>query len=65
MEALFFTDKKEVGLDEWMQEVINNGKRPSTEPKQIIRCKGYLERLAKSGIKAKSSGLGLMARDSI
>ena len=39
-----FTDKKGIGLDEWLQGHLNTGKQPDWEPKQVSKCDGYLER---------------------
>jgi hypothetical protein len=58
----FFTDKKDVGLDEWIHQAINDGKLPPKAAKEIVRCKGYIERLAKVGIKPQRSRKGFMER---
>ena len=39
-----FTEKDGIGLDEWFSEYENTGEQPAWEPKNVVRCEGYLNR---------------------
>jgi len=39
-----FTEKDGVGRDEWFSEYENTGNQPKWEPKDVVRCEGYLKR---------------------
>lgn len=43
-----FTEKEGVGLDEWFSAYENTGQQPDFEPKQVVRCDGYMGRLGVS-----------------
>ena len=40
-----FTEKDGNGLDEWLSAYENTGQQPDFEPKQVVRCGGYMSRL--------------------
>jgi hypothetical protein len=43
-----FTEKQGNGLDEWFADYENTGQQPDFEPKQVVRCDGYMGRLGAS-----------------
>ena len=52
-----FTDKKGYGLDECLQDYWYSKKQPTFEPKRVLMCLGYIQRLKKYNLTFNQSGL--------